>query len=203
LLKDLKDDINIVDQSEKVSHESWMSYFSNLFSIKKQFENQNKLFTDLLKEVGKQGTFSELDFRITEKEISQAILTLKNNKSAGLDGIRNEMLKCGQSSLLPCLVKLFNLILTNGQYPKEWKKSYIKPLFKSDDPSGPSNYRGISVMSCLAKLFNCVLNTRLQKFLDVHKIINNTQIGFQPKARTSDHMFFFKNHNGKIYRKWK
>ena len=119
----------------------------------------------------------------------QAIVKLKNGKSAGLDGVKYEMLKCGQSSLTPCIVKLFNHILSSGQYPKEWKKSYIKPLYKGDDPLDPSNYRGISIMSCMSKLFSSVLNNRLQTFFDKNKIINETQIGFQPKARTSDHMF--------------
>ena len=44
-------------------------------------------------------------------------------------------------------------------------------------------------MSCMSKLFSSVLNNRLQTFFDKNKIINETQIGFQLKARTSDHMF--------------
>ena len=45
-------------------------------------------------------------------------------------------------------------------------------------------------MSCMSKLFSSVLNNRLQTFFDKNKIINETQIGFQPKARTSDHLFY-------------
>ena len=44
-------------------------------------------------------------------------------------------------------------------------------------------------MPCLSKLFSSILNNRLQKYFDDNKVINETQIGFQPKARTSDHMF--------------
>ena len=91
--------------------------------------------------------------------------------------------------MLPCLKKLFNLILSKGTYPTEWKIGILKPLFKSGDPDDPSNYRGISLTSCVAKMFNCILNNRLQSYLDNNSIIHNVQIGFQPKARTSDHMF--------------
>ena len=47
-------------------------------------------------------------------------------------------------------------------------------------------------MPCLAKLFNSILNPRLQKFLDTNETINHRQIGFQPKARTVDHMFILR-----------
>ena len=42
------------------------------------------------------------------------------------------MLKCGKESLVPC--KLFNIILSTGQHPKEWKIGYVKPLYKGEDP---------------------------------------------------------------------
>ena len=52
-------------------------------------------------------------------------------------------------------------------------------------------------MPCLAKLFYSILSTRLQKFLDTNKTINHCQIGFQPKARTVDHMFILRTLNEK------
>ena len=47
-------------------------------------------------------------------------------------------------------------------------------------------------MPCLAKLFNSILNTRLQKCFDTNKTIHHCQIGFQPKARIVDHMFILR-----------
>ena len=78
------------------------------------------------------------------------------------------MLKHSQLYMLPCIVKLLNLILSSGSYPSKWKISYIKPLYKEDDTNLPENYRGITVMPCLAKIFNSILSTRLQKFLDTN-----------------------------------
>ena len=137
-------------------------------------------------------TFSDLDILITSKEVLSPIKSLKNNKSCGLDGIKNEMLKHSQLHMLPCIVKLFNLILSSGSYPSKWKIGYIKPLYKGDVRNLPENYRGIIVMPCLAKLFNSTLNTRLQKFLESNKTIYHCQIGFQPKARILDHMFILR-----------
>ena len=68
----------------------------------------------------------------------------------------------------------------------------MKPLYKGDDPTLPDNYRGITVMTCLAKLFDTILNNSVQKYLDENKMINPCQIGFQRKARTVDHMFILR-----------
>ena len=120
------------------------------------------IFHNQLKDLTNLHTFSESDSRITDKEVLLAVRNLKNNKSTGLDGIKNEMLKNSQTYLLPCIVKLFNLILSAGVYPQYWKMGYIKLLYKDDDATDPGNYRGITVMPCLAKLFNSILNNRLQ-----------------------------------------
>ena len=102
------------------------------------------------------------------------------------------MLKNSQTYLLPCIVKLFNLILSSGVYPQNWKMGYIKPLYKGDGAPDPGNYRGITVMSCLSKLFNSILNNTLQNYLDTNKITNPCQIGFQPNARTVDQLFILR-----------
>ena len=75
--------------------------------------------------------------------------------------------------------------LVNGQ------KVY-NPIFKSEDPQKPENYRGIAINNSIGKLFNLILYNRLDTFLSDHNIIDKTQIGFSKKARTSDHIFVLK-----------
>ena len=55
-----------------------------------------------------------------------------------------------------------------------------------------NNYRGITVAGCLGKLFNSILNSRLDKYLLDNKLISDCQIGFCKNSRTSDHMFVVK-----------
>ena len=55
-----------------------------------------------------------------------------------------------------------------------------------------NNYRGISVTSALGKLFNSILDNRLDMFLEKHQIIDTRQVGFTRKARTTDHLFILK-----------
>ena len=68
----------------------------------------------------------------------------------------------------------------------------ITTIHKSGEIKDPNNYRGITVTSAVGKVFNSILNNRLDSFLRKNKIINDCQIGFTKKARTSDHMFILK-----------
>ena len=138
--------------------------------------------------------FNELDYTITNKEISLCIKLLKNSKSAGLDSIINEVLKAIGEEILPVLNKLFNFIYNSGYYPSGWKEALIVPIYKKKgDLDDPNYYRGIALTSYLAKLFNNILNERLTNFLRINKIISQYQIGFSKKARTADHMFVLRH----------
>jgi hypothetical protein len=136
--------------------------------------------------------FNELDYKITTKEISSSISSLKFGKAKGLDLISNEMLQFGQTQLLPCLLQLFNLCFSNGIYPEKWAEGYISPIYKADDPSDPNNYRGITITSNLGKVFKSILNNRLDSYLNENNLIHPTQIGFTKKGRTSDYCFIVK-----------
>ncbi len=102
------------------------------------------------------------------------------------------MIKIGIDLLNPTLCRLFNHVITTECYPKSWSNGYIIPIYKKGSATDPSNYRGITISSCLGKLFALLLNTRLQKYLEVHNIISMYQIGFQKNKRTSDHLFVLK-----------
>ena len=103
------------------------------------------------------------------------------------------MIKFGQNTLLSRFKKIFNACLSLGHYPKLWAEGYITLLHKSGDSTDPNNYRGITITSAIGKLFNSILNSRLDTFLIKNNIINDCQIGFTKKARTSDHMFIIKS----------
>ena len=107
---------------------------------------------------------NEINGNITEKEILSATKLLKNNKSSGLDNILNEYIKLTIHVMIPIYQKLFNLILDTGIVPESWTCGVIKPIFRNKgDPSDPSNYRPITLLSCFGNLFTAIINTRLKK----------------------------------------
>ena len=126
----------------------------------------------------------------TTIEINKLINKLKNNKSSGIDNITNEFLKHSPENYKKLLVKLFNVILKTGIIPSEWSISFISPIYKNKgEKSDPNNYRGISIISCLGKLFTALINERLTKFADINDIIGEEQAGFRAGYSTQDHIF--------------
>jgi len=92
--------------------------------------------------------------------------------------------------MCPIYVKLFNLILKTGIIPSEWTKGVILPIYKNKgNKKDPNNYRGITLLSCLGKLFTSLLNTRLTKFAKTHQLIGPEQAGFRKGYSTTDHVF--------------
>ena len=102
------------------------------------------------------------------------------------------MLKSGSTILGPILLNFFNAILKIEQAPKAWGSGYIVPIFKSGAKSEPDNYRPITITSCLGKLFTLLLNNRLNEFISKYDKLNEFQIGFKKKCRTSDHILLLK-----------
>ena len=145
---------------------------------------------------------NEFNEPITLKEVKTGIKSLKNNTSVGYDCISNEMLKYSSSSMIESICKLFNLIYEAGYYPTQWSESMIKPLFKSGSENDPSNYRGISISSCLSKLFSRILYNRLDTYIGDNDILVDIQseIGFRKSFRPSDHVNTLKSMVDKSFR---
>ena len=131
----------------------------------------------------------EFNLDFTLGEVLSNIKALKNNKSAGADYIINEFLKNCPLDFVELLVKLFNLILRTGHVPEEWSIGLIVPIFKKKGSKlDVNNYRGITLLSCLGKLFSAIIN-RLTKFVENRKIIGEEQSAFRKGYSTVDHAF--------------
>lgn len=92
--------------------------------------------------------------------------------------------------MLPIYVDLFNLIFTAEVIPSNWSQGIIVPIYKNKgNPSLPSNYRPITLSSCLSKLFTSVLNQGLNVFTQEHSTLHENQAGFRKHYSTTDHIF--------------
>lgn len=83
----------------------------------------------------------------------------------------------------------FSKVFSTGIFPEEWSKSIIIPLHKKGDRDNPDNYRGISLLSCVSKVFTGVLNSRLMKWAEMNSVITDAQAGFRRNHSTIDHIF--------------
>lgn len=163
-----------------ISIDEWVNHYKSLLQMNgEQFDKLAETETQFHNE-------TPLDFPFTCKEVKTCISSLKLNKKEGIDLILNEFIKYGSSILLTTLVKLFNKILKEGIFPESWNLSLLSSIYKSGDPVEPTNYRGISVCSCLGKLFTRLLQKRLDVFLESNNLLSPNQAGFRKGQRTTD-----------------
>lgn len=81
--------------------------------------------------------FDELDGHITENELMNAVKKIKLKKATYSDRINNEIIKSSFDILIKGFVKVFNLILKSGNFPKAWCEGLITPIFKSGNRLDP------------------------------------------------------------------
>ena len=133
--------------------------------------------------------FDLLNVVIEDGEIRAAIKELQRGKSAGEDGIINELFIYGEAALTPYLTVLFNFVFENGIFPNEWTKGLLVPLHKKGSINIKENYRGITLLSVVGKLFTRVLNNRLNKWAESYGIYVDAQYGFRKGRSTVDCIF--------------
>ena len=80
--------------------------------------------------------------------------------------------------------KLFNLAISTGVYPDNLKIAKVIPIFKKGNSTSVNNYRPISILSPINKIFEKILYSRLMTFIDKSKILYKYQFGFRKKHST-------------------
>ena len=120
-------------------------------------------------------------------EIASAIKQLKSGKAAGPDEVVAEALKAGDKPLLNRLHSLLRMIWESDKIPNTWKKATIVPLLKKGDNQQCKNYRGISLLSIVGKVFMKVIQQRLQKRRE--QLAREEQAGFRPGRGCCDQIF--------------
>ena len=191
-------DSNTITNSIAVSPGIWVDHFTSVNKRDPSSLHPNDPYiVHVLKElidISKQQhpKCKVLDKPFTIKEILGAIKRLKLHKASGIDIVSNDLIKATADIISPLLCSLFNSILSTEYFPKQWCIGMIIPLYKSGEFDDPNNYRGISINSCISKLFTLILNDRFTEYLNVNNTIYYNQIGFRKGYRPADHVFTLK-----------
>ncbi|CAH2098346.1 unnamed protein product [Euphydryas editha] len=123
---------------------------------------------------------------ILTEETIKAINTQKADKAPGADQITNELLKSTLPAIAPILTNLFNEILETETIPEDWTRSTIILLHKKGDKEEIGNYRPISLMSNIYKVFSRIILSRITRVLDENQ--PKEQAGFRSGYSTIDHI---------------
>ena len=128
------------------------------------------------------------DVPFSFQELSKAMKKFSNNKAPGLDGVPIEFFKFLPQKWKEYLLSLYNLIMIKEEIPVEWSTIETVMLFKKGERSNPANYRGISLLNVMLKIFTQMLLNRIQDYSE-NNILPECQAGFRPGRGCADHIF--------------
>ena len=109
----------------------------------------------------------------------ELILKLSKKKAIGLDGISSQLIKISAPVIVALITEIFNCSVLTGVFPDEWKAARVTPVFKSGSPSDVNNYRTISIIPMIAKIFEKIIYDQFYKYLSVNNLLSNCQSGFR------------------------
>ena len=118
--------------------------------------------------------------------MEDAIVHLRNNRIPRNDVILNEYLKWGGEKLIEIIPLIFNKIITTEDIPEQWHSSSIILIHKKGNREDLNNYRPISLLPNLYKLFMKILTNRITKIMDENQPPD--QAGFRTNYSTIDHL---------------
>ena len=121
----------------------------------------------------------------TPQVIAKTILQLDDSKATGPFSIPSKFLKMINPTASVILCEIFNECVQAGIYPECLKKAAIKPLHKKESKLDIGNYRPISLLSNINKIFEKILHNRLTEFFNFHNVIFDNQFGFREKHSTN------------------
>ena len=183
--KILKNENILPKKDGNISLQTFMQHFQKLNQVIDEQSEREFDPNDL-----KHGNTEELNRDFTLGEIEKLIKKLKNGKACGADNIVNEYLKNCPVAMKNAIVTLFNLVLKSGVVPSDWCIGMIIPLFKNKGSvDDVNNYRGITLLGVLGKLFTSALNSRLSAYLESLSALGEDQAGFREGYSTLNHIF--------------
>ena len=123
----------------------------------------------------------------------QLIISGLSNSSSNSEGLPVFIYKFLKCTLSPFIVKFFNQSVSDGVFPAPFKIAKVSPIFKSGEASLFTNYRPISVLNTISKIFEKLIHKRLSSFLSRCNIIVKNQFGFMKGRSTNDAIVEFLN----------
>ena len=122
--------------------------------------------------------------KVDASSVLKSLTGVKINKATGIDKISNKILKIAAPVIYKNLTDLFNLSITSGVFPSDWKIAKVSPLFKSGDLNNANNYRPISVLPTIARVFKRLIFDQLYTYVNDNNFLYTYQSGFRPLHST-------------------
>lgn len=128
---------------------------------------------------------------IEPQEVLKMLNSLDVNKSCGPDDLPPKILKLVALLIYEPLTILYNKCLREGIYPAIWKQANVHPIYKrKGSPSDPTNYRPISILPCLSKVFGKIVFKHIYEYLTHNNLLSQNQSGYRPGHSTQVQLLY-------------
>ncbi|VDI78049.1 Hypothetical predicted protein [Mytilus galloprovincialis] len=188
---EIVDELGNIVKDEQLVFDKWRMDFENLYNGNNsdEFDDEHydrvKSHNYQLESNMEDSLFAPNEYlnrNITLDKVNSIIMHAKSKSASGFDEIPYSVLKF--PVVIETLLQLFQLILDTSLIPSIWRKAVICPILKdtSSDTWLPINYRGVSLLSCISKLYSAFINKRITHYLENQDILADEQNGFRKKS---------------------
>ena len=120
----------------------------------------------------------------SEENTIKLIERIRTNVAVGADGINAKVLKDAKFIIAPVLTKIINLGYKKNIFPDELKIAVVKAIHKKECHNNPANYRPISILSVISKVFERSAVDQLVKHFETHNLLSGCQHAYRKRHST-------------------
>ena len=171
-----------ISHKEEIA-QNFNQFFVNIgpaLASKIKYVNDNEFKKYLFNPIQRQFTFQI----VNENDIANVFRELTSKSSTDINGLSIKMLKLVSTKLCFPLCVIVNQSLNTGIFPQSLKIAKVIPVFKKDDNTNLTNYRPISLLPVLSKIFEKIVHTQLSAYFVEHKLLFKSQHGFRKNHST-------------------
>lgn len=118
-------------------------------------------------------------------EVEEAIMKLKNTNSADIYGLNSKTLKYIKNNLLEILTYIINKCIEQCTFPDLLKVAKVVPIHKKGDMEDVNNYRPISILPILSKIFEIIIKNRIVNYFETNSLFASEQFGYRKNKSTT------------------
>ena len=127
----------------------------------------------------------QFDFKLINRtDVIKAIESLNSKTSSGIDGLSTVMLKKIKMEICESLTLIINQSLKTGIFPDKLKVARVIPLYKCKDKKDISNYRPISMLPSVSKVFERIMHDQVYTYFNSRNLFYPSQYGFRKQRST-------------------
>ena len=160
--------------------EAFNKYFAELpltYTTQSSTLNENTSLKDYLLTKLKPSDFFIIP-KVTSDYVLHELQSLSTSKATGLDDMSAKFLKISAECICYPITKIFNLSISTGIYPKQFKIAKVIPVYKKGCKLDKNNYRPISILPVISKILERHTSKHLKQYLEINNLLYERQSGF-------------------------